>query len=214
MEMDELKTAWQSLESRIARSDRVQLALLRETRLARVRGHLRPMIRGQLLQFLLGIGLVVLGVACWTGNTGNAGLLASGIAVHAFGVLTAVFAAISITLAATLDDGAPVLRIQKRLGLLMRWQTLNGVLCGAPWAVMWLLVVIAFAGAGGDIAPGPTPAWITWNFWIGIAGTLLAWAWMWRLRGRRDDGRDRADGTDGIRRSQRLVDEVAEFERG
>ena len=76
------------------------------------------------------------------------------------------------------------------------------------------LGIFGYGRIGGDVAPGPTPAWIAWSFWLGIAGTLLAWAWMWRLRGRQDDGRDRADGTDGIRRSQRLVDEVAEFERG
>ena len=218
MEHDDLRTAWQSLEARMARSDAVQLALLRETRMGRVRSLLRPLVWGNALQCLLGIGLILLGVACWTGNPVVTGLFATGLVVHAFGVLTVVLAALTIVLAATLDPEGPVLRVQKRLDLLLRLQTLNGVACGAPWAVMWLLVVVAFAGLGHhNEAAAPTPAWIAWCFWIGILGTLLAWAWMWRQYRRKDPDAGtfvpRADGTDSIRRSQRLVDEIARFER-
>lgn len=221
MEHDDLKTAWQSLEARMARSDAVQLALLRETRMTRVRGLLRPLLWGNVLQFLFGAALILLGVACWTRNTDVAGLLASGLVVHAFGVLTMVMSAAIIVLAATLDQEGPVMRVQKRLGLLLRLTTLNGAACGAPWAVMWLLVVIAFAGLGGRVeAAAPTPTWMVWSFWIGIVGTLLIWVWMWRLYVRADRVPDtdapvarRADGTDSIRRSQRLVAEIARFER-
>ena len=218
MEHDDLKTAWQALEARMARSDAVQRALLRDTRMTRVRSLLRPLLWGNVLQFLLGIGLILLGVACWTRNTGVAGLLASGLVVHAFGVLTVVMAAMVIVLTATLDPEGPVLRAQKRLTLLLRLTTLNGAACGAPWAVMWLLVVVAFAGLGGTPdAAAATPSWIVWSFWIGVVGTVAAWAWMWRQSRRPDPDAGacvpRADGTDGIRRSQRLVDEITRFER-
>jgi len=217
MEHDDLKTAWQSLEARMARSDAVQLALLRETRMTRVRSLLRPLVWGNALQFLFGIGLILLGVACWTRNPDVAGLFASGLVVHVFGVLTVVMASLVIALTATLDAEGPVLRTQKRLSLLLRLTTLNGAVCGAPWAVMWLLVVVAFAGLGdrGDAAAA-TPLWIVWSFWIGVAGTLAAWGWMWRQFRRHDPDAGafvpRADGTDSIRRSQRLVDEIRDFE--
>lgn len=221
MEHDDLKAAWQALEARMARSDRVQLALLRETRMGRVRSLLRPLVWGHALQFGFGIGLIVLGATCWTRNLDVTGLLAAGVIVHAFGVLTVVLAALNIVLATTLDPEAPVVRVQKRLSLLLRLTTLNGAACGAPWVVMWLPVVVAFAGLGGHVEAGAaTPPWILWSVWIGVLGTALAWAWMWRLHARADSAHDtdasvtrRADGADNIRRSQRLVDEIARFER-
>lgn len=220
MEADELKNAWQLLESRMARSDRMQLALLHETRLARVSTLLRPLVWGSALQGLLGVGLIALGVTCWTRHPDVTALFATGLVVHAFGLLNVVLAAMTIVLAATLDHEGPVLRVQKRLALLMRLQTLNGALCGAPWAVMWLLVVVAFAGLGGQVDAGAsTPAWIAWSFWIGVLGSVVAWVWMWRQYARPEHATEtdahgtRADGTDGIRRSQRLIAELARFER-
>ena len=64
MELDDFKSAWQALDARLARHDRLQLELLREHRLHQARRNLRPLHVGLLLQLLLGIGLVALGVAC------------------------------------------------------------------------------------------------------------------------------------------------------
>jgi len=148
MEPDDLKAAWQSLETRMARSDAVHLALLRETRLLRAKGQLRPLKIGHWLQAALGIALIVLGVACWTRNTDVAGLLVAGIAVHAFGVLTILGATATLVLAGRVDYAAPVLQIQRQLAALLRVYALNAGLCGAPWWIMWVPVVVAFAGLG------------------------------------------------------------------
>src|SRR5690606_33872545 len=147
-DIDDLRGAWKQLAAQMERTESIQLQLLRETRLAGARRSLRGLYVGMTLQLLLGVGLVVLGVACWTRNVDAAGLLAAGIIVHAFGVLTAVMAGLVIALAASIDYSAPVLRIQKRMALLLRLQTLNSNACGLPWWVMWVLVVIAFAGLG------------------------------------------------------------------
>ncbi|PBS12224.1 hypothetical protein CMZ82_10590 [Lysobacteraceae bacterium NML93-0792] len=77
MEHDDLKAAWQSLEAHMARSERMQLALLRETRMTRVREHLRMLKLGHWLQSALGLGLIALGAAFWTRNAGIPGLLAA-----------------------------------------------------------------------------------------------------------------------------------------
>lgn len=218
MEHDDLKTAWQSLEARMARSDAVQLALLRETRMARAKGQLRPLKIGHWLQAALGLGLIVLGVACWTRNTEVAGLLIAGIAVHAFGVLNIVGATVTLVLAGRVDYAAPVLRIQRQLAALLRVYALNSGLCGAPWWIMWLPVVVAFAGLGDAQTTSATPAWIVWSLVIGGVGLAATWLYAWRNRARllaRSDGPiDCADGADGIRRSQRLLDEIAAFEAG
>ncbi|VXB43493.1 conserved membrane hypothetical protein [Luteimonas sp. 9C] len=216
MEPDDLKTAWHALEARMTRSDAVQLALLRETRLARAQHHLRPLKIVHWLQALLGLGLILLGVACWTRNTDAMGLLIAGIAVHAFGVLNILGATAMLVLAGRVDYAAPVLRIQRQLAALLRAHAWNAGLCGAPWWIMWLPVVVAFAGLGDARATAGTPVWITWSLVIGGVGLAATWLHAWRHRARQrakpDASVDCADGADGIRRSQRLLDEIAAFE--
>lgn len=214
MEPDDLKTTWQALNARLAQQNRLQLELLREQRVNRARRNLRPLHIGMALQFLLGIVLVALGVACWSRNTGVPGLLASGIALHAFGILHIAFAGIVTGLAATTDYDAPVLAIQKRLRLLLRVQVLNSNLCGAPWWVMWVLVVIGVAGLSPAAAAGPTPAWIWISLGIGLVGMVATWLWALRATRKPDALHARIDdGADGIRRNVRLLDELERFER-
>lgn len=214
MELDDLKAAWQSLDARLARQDALQLELLRGQKQAQARRHLRPLLVGMVLQALLGLGLVLLGVGCWRNNLDVPGLLAAGIALHAFGVLHIAFAGMVAGLAASLDHAAPVLAIQKRLRLLLRIQLLNSNLCGAPWWVLWVLVVIGFAGLSPARVPGATPAWIWISLAIGIAGTLATWWWSARgTRGPRDPLARMDDGADGIRRSLRVIDDLERFER-
>lgn len=217
MEPDELKAAWQDLGRRLERHDAINLRLLRESRLDKLRGSLRPLFWGQLLQFLLGIGLIALGVGCWTRNTGIPGLLAAGIVVHAFGALTAAASGITLGLMGSIDYSAPVLEIQKRFALLKRFYTLNGIVCGLPWWIMWVPVVVAFAGFGEHPPHGGTPLWIWINLGIGVFGLLATWGfYLWSQKSGHSRLakalRDTAAGA-SLRRAQALLDEVREFER-
>lgn len=227
MELDELKQAWQRLGHQVERQEAVQLQILRDRKLDKVRSNLRPLFWGQFLQFLLGIGLIALGVACWTRNGDVSGVFATGVLVHAFGVITAVMAVITMVLVASIDYSAPVLAIQKRMAQLLRFYTLNANVCGLPWWVMWALVIVAFFGLGTvDPGPGTPPgtqvplSWIVINLGIGIAGLLGAGVWYARSKRRRgtieqamSEDCDNADGGDGIRRGRKLLDEIARFER-
>lgn len=219
MELDELKQAWQTLGRQLERQDAIQFQLLRDRKLERARRSLRPLFWGQLLQMLLGIGLVLLGIACWSRNTDLPALFWTGVAVHAFGVAHVALAGLTIALIGTIDYAAPVLKIQKQAALLQRFYAFNANACGAPWWVMWVLVVVAFAGLG-DVDPAAgTPAWIAASFWIGVAGLLATWGWtLWSCRRNRgtdraDEGTSKADGGDGIRRARRHLDEIARFEK-
>lgn len=214
MDLEDFKSAWQTLDARLARQDAVQLEILRGQKQLEARRSLRPLLVGMLLQGLLGIGLVVLGVACWRQNLDVPGLLATGIALHAFGILHIALAGIVTGLATTLDYAAPVLAIQKRMRLLLRVQLLNSNLCGAPWWVLWVLVVIGFAGLSPTRVPSPTPTWIWISLLIGIIGTLATWLWTERgTRGPRDPLARMDDGADGIRRSLRVYEDLERFER-
>ncbi|GGD37515.1 hypothetical protein [Pseudoxanthomonas indica] len=218
MELDELKSAWHSLDRRLSQQNDIQLALLRERKLERARGGLRPLIWGQLLQMLLGVGLIVLGVSCWTNNLHSVGLLISGVLVHAFGLLHVVMAGITLGLAGTIDYAAPVLRIQKQLARLLKVYVLNANLCGAPWWILWVLVVIAVAGLNPATAQTQTPPWIWISLALGTVGWLGTWAWLWLRRNKptqvnADGAPCVGDGGDSIRRSQRVLDEIAAFEQ-
>ena len=214
MELDDLKSAWQSLDARLAQQNRLQLALLRDRGIDKARRNLRPLLFGMLLQGALGLFLILLGIACWKQNLDAPGLFASGIALHAFGVLHIALAGMVSGLALSLDYAAPVLSIQKRLRLLLRLQVFNSNACGAPWWVLWVLVVIGFAGLSPNASAGPTPAWIWISLAVGVLGTALTWIWAARAA-RKPQGlyARMDDGADGIRRSLKLVDELDRFEQ-
>ena len=214
MELDDIKAAWHALDARFARHDQVQLELLREQRTRQARRHLRPLLVGMALQAALGVALVVLGVGCWQRNPGVAGLFATGVALHAFGVLHVVFAGLVAALALGIDHAAPVLTIQKRLRRLLRVQVLNSNACGAPWWIAWVLVVIAVAGLSPPHVGTHTPHWIQIGLGLGVIGTLATWWWSARVAHRPDALRAKlGDGADGIRRSLLVFDDLERFER-
>ena len=214
MELDDFKSAWQALDARLSRQDRLQLELLRERKLDNARRGLRSLVFGQWLQLLLGVGITVLGVACWSRNLDVPALFASGVLLHAFGVITAAMAGLTLGLVATIDYSAPVVVIQKQMARLLRFHTVNSNVCGLPWWIMWVVVVLGFAGLGDVDRSLPTPAWIWLSLAVGIAGLLGTWAWTaWRARRGPVPDRDMADGCDGIRRGRRLLDEIARFEQ-
>ena len=213
MELDDFKAAWQTLDARLARQDALQLELLRGQKQVQARRHLRPLVFGMALQALLGLGLVLLGVGCWRQNLDVPGLLATGIALHAFGIMHIALAGIVSGLALNVDYAAPVLLIQKRLRLLLRLQVFNSNACGAPWWILWVLVVIGFAGLS-PVPVAPTPAWIWTSLAIGVLGMVATWWWAARgTRGSHDPLARMDDGADGIRRSLRIFDDLERFER-
>ncbi|MCR6662049.1 MAG: hypothetical protein NVV60_02600 [Luteimonas sp.] len=221
MELDELKQAWQSLGHKLERSEAIQWQLLRDSKLDKVRRSLRPLYWGQAMQILLGIGLVVLGIACWSRNVDATVLFATGISVHVFGVVNIIMAGITMGLIAGIDYSAPVVAIQRQNARLLRTYLLNGNVCGLSWWIMWLPVTMAFAGLGRVDLSQQAPTYI----WSGIAVSALGLAGTWlyyrRLESRAAAGaqshttalRKVGDGADGIRRGQRLLDEIASFER-
>ena len=77
MELDDIKSAWQALDARLARQDALQLELLRGQKQAQARRNLRPLLFGMALQAVLGIGLVLLGVGWSACTIAASALLAS-----------------------------------------------------------------------------------------------------------------------------------------
>jgi hypothetical protein len=214
MDNDDLKAAWQDLSRRIESQNALNMELLRDRKLEKMRRSLLPLVIGQVLQIALGVGLVVLGVVCWKRNLHVASYLVAGIVVHAFGIATAALAGITLGLIATLDYAAPVVKIQKQLGALRRFYAFNGGIAGVSWWVMWMVVVVAFAGLGHHAVDA---AWAWWTLGVGIAGLLATWgAWWWAQRHPQRRFAAWVNSTAvgaSLRTAQARLDEVRGFER-
>lgn len=99
-------------------------------------------------------------------------------------MLSILGATLTLVLAARVAYSAPVLVIQRQLAALLRAYALNSTVCGLPWWIMWLPVVVAFAGLG-DVPHGAgTPARITWSLAISAVGLAVTWRYGHRHRQR------------------------------
>jgi hypothetical protein len=116
----------------------------KEKRLHRAGGQLRPLAWMQSLQGLLGVGLIVLGVACWTANLHVPGLLLAGLLVHALGLAHVIFA-----------------------GLTLAWVARGRSLCRLGWRAGRC----GHADMGLD-QPGCRTGWIAGN--VGVAFSSVA----------------------------------------
>ncbi len=220
MELDELKAAWQALDRSLARHNRINLELFKEKKLEKARASLRPLFWGQLAQMLLiGLPFVLLAGCLWAGLDSRPPLplLLAGIFVHAYGVATIALAGCTMGLIRTIDYSAPVLAIQKQLAKLRRFHIVNGMIAGLPWWLLWVPVLMVLSGlAGVDLyARAPSVVWI--GLGIGIAGLLATW-WFhhWsRSADRPKLAKAMEDSVTGgsLRKAQRIVDEISQFEK-
>src|SRR5579862_8987353 len=94
MELDELKTAWQAIDRKITRDNEVSFALYRDRKLDRTLSRLRPMRWGQVIQLIAGIGIVALAGLLWSTKPSGIAVIAAGVAVHLYGIVCIVFAAV------------------------------------------------------------------------------------------------------------------------
>ncbi len=223
MELDELKTAWQTLDKRLQLHNALALQNYRDARLDKARRGLHPLLWGQTVQMLLiGLPFVLLAACLWI-RTGTSvqplpwTTLVAGIFVQAYGVAAIALAGCTIGLIRTIDYSVPVLAIQKQLAKLRRFYIINGMIVGLPWWLMWVPVLMVLCGLGGvDLyARAPSVVWI--GLGIGIAGLLGTW-WFhrWSRQPRRARLGKRLDDSvagSSIRKAQALLDEIAEFER-
>ena len=117
---------WDDKEAATANLAQQELAgrmlLTRRQLMERVENSLRPLFRGQVLQILFGVALIVLGAQCWARNTQITHKVVNGVIVHVYGVL-----AISQALLDSLRSG--YLRA--------------GIIIGFVWWLMWIPITVA-----------------------------------------------------------------------
>lgn len=213
MELDELKVAWQTLDRRLQQQTALNLQLLTETRIDKLRSRLRPLWFWQLLQLLAGVALTVLFARFWVANTDSPALLASGLLMHAWSVLLIISAVMELLLITRIDYAGPVLTIQKSLAQLRLWRTRVAPWLGLPFWLLWMpLVAIAFKQLFGvQMHPGVYYVGIP----IGVAGMLATvWFHFWAHRPQRrhiGEAIDAGSAGRSVARAQQCLDEIARF---
>lgn len=220
MELDDFKQAWQTLDRRLERQNEINLRLYTEGKLAKARAGLRPLVWGQVAQLLFGVLVLLAAVAFWTLPLPRASplLLGAGLLMHAYGVAVIMVSGITLGVARNVDYTAPVVAIQKQLLRLRRAYVISAMVAGLPWWVLWMVPVMMLAGLAGD-AEGMAwmQSYLLIGTGVGVAGLLGTW---WFHRWSRHPSRPRLaraldDGLTGssLRKAQRLLDELAQFER-
>jgi hypothetical protein len=218
MELDELKTAWHTLDRRLEQQHRLNLQLFKDGRMGRARRGLRPLLWGQAAQMLIGVVGALWFAPFWVEHLHEPALLVAGFVMHAYCIGLIVFGAVMQARIAHIDYAAPVLTIQRELLRLRRTYIVGGLLIGLPWWFLYvpLLMVLVSVIGGGDLLE-KAPAFVFIGLGSGAAGLLMTWiVYRWANRPQRARiGRMLDDSAAGasIRRAQTAVDDLSRFEQ-
>ncbi|QEG37154.1 serine/threonine-protein kinase [Bythopirellula goksoeyrii] len=153
-----------------------RMLLTRRQLMERVENSLRPLFRGQMLQVLIGIALVVLGAQCWARNTQISHRVISGVILHVYGVIVIAQGLLICTRIRKIDYSKSVLEIRSKLDSLQSGYLRAGVIIGFVWWLMWIPVAVAL---GFDAVVLYRNALVS-SLVIGIVG-FVASVWLyWR----------------------------------
>lgn len=153
-----------------------RLLLTRRQLMDRVEQSLRPLFRGQLLQLLIGVALIVLGAQCWARNTQISHRLSGGI-LHVYGIIVISQSILVCTRIGRIDYSKSVAEIRSKLDSLRSGHSRAGIIIGFVWWLMWIPVAVAI---GFDIVLHPNSLIV--SLAVGIVG-FVASVWLyWRAK--------------------------------
>lgn len=217
MQLDELKQAWQALDRRLVQNHALQFEAFRDRRVGKLKRHLLMLRFGQVLQMLFGIVVVLIAVTFWRSYWQEPAMLATGIVMHAYGVVVIAVGGMIQGRISSIDRSLPVLDVQKRLAALGRTYVVGGMWVGLPWALLWVLcpVMLARAAAGVNLYVN-APMFVYSSL---VAGVLILLSVRWFHRWSRHPSRPQLakrlnDSLTGksIRRAQAELDDIQRFE--
>ena len=217
MELDDLKSAWQSIDRRLEQQHSLELTLYRDHKLDRARSGLRPLLVGQVASILCGILLIGVSVAFWTSHREVRHLMLAGLTMHAYGVLMIIVGGRTVYLIRQIDYSAPVVRIQRQLGQLRRFYVRGGMTIGLAWWLLWIpFMMMTFGFLGADLtATAPSVVYVGTG--VGVAGLCLTlWLHSWSRRANHTRlAQFVTDSVTGssLLKAQRVLDQIAQFEQ-
>lgn len=218
MELDDFKAAWTRLELRMDGAEALALDSWRECRLDRSRASLRRFGLAQLIELAVWIAMTAVAATFWIEHRHTPHLLATGLALHAYGIAAIWTAATRALLAARVHYSDSVLVMQRRVAQLRRFATVSTIVLILPWWCLWLLAVMAGAKLllGIDLY-AQAPSWILANLLFGVLA-MAASGWLARRWAARPPkaawARRVIDDIAGnnLRKAQRQLDEIVRFD--
>lgn len=146
-------------------------------------------------------------------------LLAAGLALHAYGVLSIGATVLQLLLIGRVYHTGQVVTFQRRLMELEAFRAISTLALGPPWWVLWIVATMVGAKwwLGIDLY-AESPGWIQWSLVVGLVGMALTF-WLARRWARRPPQsptcRRLVDDLAGhsLRRVRCELDDLARFER-
>jgi serine/threonine-protein kinase len=160
-----------------------RLLLTRRQLMDRVEQSLQPLFRGELLQVLIGVALIVIGAQCWARNTQIPHRLFCGLIVHVYGVIVIIQAAVVCTRIKRIDYSKPVHEIRSKLDSVRSGYSWAGIIVGFVWWLMWIPLCVAI---GFDAVLYPGCLYV--SLVIGVIG-LFGSLWLYYRALGRSDGK-------------------------
>lgn len=157
-----------------------RLLLTRRELLDRIRTALRPLVRGQIIQLLIGVIIIAVGAQCWARNTHVPHRLVCGAILHVYGVLVIAAGAAVCTRINRIDYSEPVDQIRSKLDAVKNIYLSVGGLIGFPWWLMWIPATVAI---GIDVVLHPHS--LIPSLVIGVIGLAVSY-WLY-MRVQRSD---------------------------
>ena len=218
MELDDFKSAWQTLDQRLQLNNALKLHELRERTLDRTRSSLRPLFWGQVMQILLmGLPCILLAALLWTTAPAHASVIVAGVVLQAYGVLAIIGAGVVLGQLAKIDHAAAVVEIQKQLARTRTYYVRSGMLAGLPWWFLWIVILMVLNGLGDIDLLAKAPSLVWGALGIGALGLLGTWWFQhWARRPERAElGRKLDDSLTGgsLRKAIAQLQEVQRFEQ-
>lgn len=217
MELDELKSAWQRIDQQLQRQHRLDLQQFRQNKLDRMQSGLRPLFWGQIAQIAFALPFIALAILLWASQPQSIAVIAAGIAVQLYGVVTLMAAGVVLGQIGRIDHAAPVLEIQKQLARVRTLYIRSGMIAGRPWWFLWIVLLIVLSGLADVDLLARSPAMVWSGLGVGTLGLLGTW---WFHRWSRDPrsprlARTMEDSVTGrsLRKAKAQLDELVRFEQ-
>ena len=219
MDLDELKTAWHTLDERVSQSLALNLQTRRDVTMDRARASLNHLAWSPRLHLFMDVVWAVVSGAFLARHIAEPRFALPAALLLATAIVFVVSNARQIARLSGIDYSGPVVAIQRALAdvYAMRVRDTRWILISGPLLWMPMLIVLArFFGV--DLYAIANGAWILGNFVFG-ALVLVAGFWFAKRFGPRlktsTTAKRLADGFAGatLTRAMRLVDEISAFER-
>jgi hypothetical protein len=218
MQLDDMKTAWLALDSRLERQESLNLRTYRESRLDRLRASLMPLIAGQIVQLAFGVLLTLVFAPVWVEHLDTPHLVLVGLSLHLYALMFIVFAVRHLYMIQRIDYAAPVLEIQQRVADLRAWRIRIAPIFGAVGCLIWVPFLLWVFETAFDVdlyALSPGIVYIFIASGVGCLGLMLLlmrWAKHPR-RARLARYLENSAAGRSIAKAQRFLDEVSAFAR-